>query len=113
MEWIKPKDQPPPQGKKILYFKDGDIYVVQRFADLWLPIPFFDSQYSFTEEPDLWADFTPPDGYTGKLHVQPGEDGIKYDIDQCQKLFPEVYDLLVKVQRSNWTQKTPNLSKNK
>lgn len=113
MNWIKPKDELPPQGKKILYFKNGDIYVVQRFDDMWLPIPFYDSQYSFTEEPDLWADITPPNGYTGKLHIQKDAKGRKFDIDECQMFYPEIYKELVDAQRHSWKQKSPRLSKEK
>ncbi len=101
MEWKKPKDELPPQGKKILYFKKGDIYVVQRFADLWVPIPFYDSEFSFHEEPDLWCDITPPEGYTGKLNYSV-KNGRMIDTDELEMFYPEKHKELVEIQRKIW-----------
>ena len=67
MNWFRPEDKLPPQGKKILYFDHGDICVVQRFGKYWLPIPFADSKYKFTVAPKLWADIEVPIGFTGRM----------------------------------------------
>jgi hypothetical protein len=93
MDWINPNDQLPPQGKKIIGFYAGDIYVVQRFGPYWVPIPFRDSQFRFSEAPELWADIEPPGNYTGKLHVF--VTGEKYDIDAFEKYFPVKYQELI------------------
>jgi hypothetical protein len=89
MKWIDPKKQKPPQGKKILYFKSGDIYVVQRFGDIWAPIPFMDSRYAKLDEPDLWCDIIPPKGFTGKLYLADPDCSYKLDVDEFQTLYPE------------------------
>jgi hypothetical protein len=103
MEWIDPKDELPPQGKKILYFKKGDIHVVQRFGDLWLPIPFYDSQYAFHDAPDLWTDIIPPEGYTGKVFFMVPEDTARmFDADEYEMFYPEQYKELVESQREMW-----------
>lgn len=101
MEWINPKIQLPPQGKKILYFKNGDIYVVQRYGDLWLPLPFYDSKFAFHNEPDLWADIIPPVGFTGKVFVMP-VDKEPISIDDLEKDEPELYHEMVEAQRKMW-----------
>lgn len=101
MEWKKPSDELPPQGKKILYFKKGDIYVVQRFGDLWLPIPFYDSEFSFHDEPELWCDIIPPKGLTGKLHFAVGGSRM-VDTDEFEMFYPESYKELMQDQRTLW-----------
>ncbi len=101
MKWIKPKDQLPPQGKKILYFKEGDIYVVQKYGDLWLPIPFYDSQFAFHDAPDLWADIIPPEGFTGKLHFAMGSPKM-IDTDELQEIYPTQYNDYVEALRKMW-----------
>jgi hypothetical protein len=82
MKWIKPSDKLPPQGKKILYFLDGDLYVVQRFGMHWLPIPFADSKYGHFAPPKYWSDITPPEGLTGKMIVSVDND--LFDIDELE-----------------------------
>lgn len=94
MDWIKPETQLPPQGKKILYFSKGDIYVVQRYGKYWVPIPFSDSKYRFTEAPELWADIEPPSGYFGKLFVY--IDGQKMDVDDFETYHPSKHQELVR-----------------
>lgn len=100
MDWIKPDDKLPAQGKKILYFDKGDIYVVQRFGQYWLPIPFYDSQYAFCEPPELWADIYCPDGYSGKIHVIADEK--MYDIDALEKHHPDVYEEFIEKTINLW-----------
>jgi hypothetical protein len=75
MKWIDPKDELPPQGKKILHFKSGDMKVVHRMGEYWFPLPFHDSKFTTIGPPDLWCDIIPPKGYTGKLFFRmKGED---------------------------------------
>ena len=101
---MRPKDKLPPQGKKILYFKNGDIYVVQRFAEMWLPIPFYDSKYAFHDEPDLWCDIEPPENYTGKIFVKSAktEDRHLMTIDEFQMYCPSEYEKLINSQKELW-----------
>ncbi len=101
MKWISPKDELPPQGKKILYLKNGDVYVVQRFKDLWLPIPFYDSEYNFHDEPELWTDIELPNGLTGKIFVH-DDTGRVMDVDEFEMFYPDDYEELVEEQRELW-----------
>lgn len=89
MKWYSPLEKVPPQGKKIIWFKEGDCQVVQKFGDYWIPIPFTDSKYAKTDCPDLWADIQMPGEYTGKLHVM--FQGEFCDIDTFEKENPEAY----------------------
>ena len=103
MDWIDPKDILPPQGKKILYFRKGDIYVVQRFGEYWLPIPFHDSRYSkeiYKKQPEYWADIYCPSNYTGKIHVY--VDDEMHDIDSLEKHHPSTYLEMLKFQIPIW-----------
>jgi hypothetical protein len=93
MDWIKPSDKLPPQGKKILYFSDGYICVVHRFGKYWLPIPFLDSKWVHYDEPELWADIYPPGNLTGKLHAL--IDNEMHDIDSLEKHHPDQYKELM------------------
>jgi hypothetical protein len=104
MKWIRPTDQLPPQGKKILYFKNGDIYVVQRFAELWLPIPFYDSVFAFYDEPELWCDIEPPENYTGKVFVKSpkDKDGNLMTIDELEIRYPKEYKKLIEIKKDFW-----------
>lgn len=102
MKWIKPKDELPPQGKKILYFKNGDIYVVQRFADLWIPMPFYDSEFAFHDEPELWCDIKPPNELTGKVHVLPINCKRALDMDELEAFYPDLYQDFIDAQRKVW-----------
>lgn len=89
IKWINPDSYLPPQGKKILYFSKGDVYVVQRFGKYWLPIPFTDSKFSFHESPELWAEFNFPKDFTGKLRMQ--IEGKIWNMDQVEEYYPEKY----------------------
>lgn len=67
MTWISPKEQLPPQGKKILAFYNGDYWVVQRIGPYWAPIPFTESKYCRYDEPDFWKDIKMPHPFKGYL----------------------------------------------
>lgn len=94
MKWIKPADELPPQGKKILYFSRGDIYVVQRFGKYWFPIPFSDSKFIFNTAPELWADIIPPGNCTGKMKFILGDE--VFDLDELEMAHNEHYKIIVK-----------------
>jgi len=100
MDWISPKDKLPPQGKKILYFKKGDIYVVQRIGKYWLPIPFFDSEYSFHDEPELWCDITPPGRFTGFLKIIMNDHA--YNVDEFEIHHPDAYKEFIRFSIMQW-----------
>jgi hypothetical protein len=89
MDWIDPKDKLPPQGKKILYFKNGDIYVVQRFAGHWIPMPFTDSKYGKLPPPDLWCDIELPDG--SESYIEFRVNDVFYSLDDLEIHHPEQY----------------------
>jgi len=99
--WKKPSQELPPQGKKVLYFKKGDIYVVQRIGDMWLPIPFYDSVFAFTDAPELWADIDAPTGFTGKMMV--GVKGKIVDLDTLETQYPDTHTVLYTAQKEIWT----------
>lgn len=90
MDWISPKDRLPPQGKKILYFDNGDVYVVQRFGEFWLPIPFTDSKYAILCEPQLWSDIHLPEPFTGRVYVSV-KNSSPLDIDSLEREHPRIY----------------------
>lgn len=108
MKWIDPEDELPPQGKKILYFSNGDIYVVQRFDNMWVPIPFHDSKYAFHEAPELWCDIQPPKGFTGKLRFMNEETDRLLDLDDFQMFYPDEYDELIEHTKKLWIYKEEN-----
>lgn len=95
IKWIRPKDQMPPQGKKILWLLNGDCCVVQRIADYWLPIPFIESKYADYREPDYWADIEMPDGLTGRIRIIPDNSFYALTIDELEQQHPEVYKKFV------------------
>lgn len=101
MQWIKPSDELPPQGKKILYFKKGDIYVVQRYGSLWIPIPFHDSKFAFHDEPELWCNIVPPKGFSGQVYLIP-KGYRKMDVDELEMFLPEVYNELIERKKEIW-----------
>lgn len=100
MNWYSPKEKMPPQGKKILYFNKGDVYVVQRLNKFWLPIPFFDSKFSFHEKPELWADIELPGTYTGYLRLSCG--GELLTLDEIQNKYPKTYGDFIKYLLALW-----------
>lgn len=102
MKWIKPEDEAPPQGKKILYLQNGDVYVVQRIGDYWLPIPFFDSKYAFHHPPDLWADIELPHDLTGKTRIFIKKEKKLYDIDEIEVKYPHIYQDLLDQSKKLW-----------
>ena len=93
MDWISPKKKLPPQGKKILCFDKGDIYVALRFGKYWFPIPFLDARFATHLEPELWADIVPPEGYTGLIRTVVKER--MYNMDELEINHYDSYKILV------------------
>lgn len=91
IKWIDPKLRLPPQGKKILYFDKGDVYIVQRFAEMWLPIPFTQPKFDFTKQPELWSDFELPGNYKGYMFISWSDEENLLTVDEFQKKHPEDY----------------------
>jgi len=100
IKWIDPKLRLPPQGKKILYFDKGDIYIVQRYDDMWVPIPFVDSKFAFTGPPQLWAEFNFPEGFFGKTKIFKEEEFIDFDTFQIK--YPDEYEEFIYATRLVW-----------
>jgi hypothetical protein len=89
IKWIDPKLRLPPQGKKILYFDRGDVYIVQRFDNMWLPIPFTEQKYDFTKPPELWSEFDLPGDYIGQMFLLVEKDMVT--VDEFERKHPEDY----------------------
>lgn len=89
MTWIETRLRLPPQGKKVLWFKDGDCWVAQRFGKHWIPIPFSDSIYSRIDAPQLWKDIILPHPFEGYVYLN--IEGKFYTIDETEKEHNDVY----------------------
>jgi hypothetical protein len=101
MEWIKySKYNLPPQGMKVLCFRKGDMWVAQRFdykgKDVWIPIPYTDSQLANTDPPDYWVQVEFPEGYKGFMQMQ-HDNGPLMFLDEYQEKFPEDHAVFVKM----------------
>jgi hypothetical protein len=101
--WKKPSDEMPPQGKKIIWFHNGDMQVVQLWGDVWCPIPFIDSEYARTHEPELWADIEAPEGYTGKVFVGVKGTNKILEVDELEMFYPEDHKNFVETMRKAWS----------
>lgn len=104
MQWKKPSEELPPQGKKILYLSKGDCYVVQRMGKYWLPIPFYDSKFAFHDEPELWADIEMPGMLTGKVHFLCADEDHEdmLDLDELEMQENCIYKELLDAQLKLW-----------
>ena len=89
MKWIPSQMRSPPQGKKVLCFKNGDCWIAQRFGDDWIPMPFSDSRYATSVVPDVWASIEMPEGYTGETKIYVDQE--LFNIDELEKVKPETY----------------------
>lgn len=88
MDWQSPKVEQPPQGQKILWLKDGDVYVAQRFGDKYFT--YIRKAAEMLEHPTLWAYFEMPEPYTGQMKVSL-DDGDLMPIDDFEQNHPEEY----------------------
>ena len=95
--WYRPQEKLPPQGYKVLcQYGGGDYAVMQRFGDLWLPIPFLDSTRARKTAPDYWQHIDFVGENTGYTKVFIGKDiNTLMDFDQLEKMDKETYDMIV------------------
>lgn len=94
MEWIKLSQYNlPPQGLKILCFKEGDLWVCRRFSyegdSIWLEIPYGGKGGSnLTDEPVYWAQVELLESYTGFMKVGI-DDGPIMTFDDLEQKHPQ------------------------
>jgi len=91
MKWNKTCEKLPEQGKKILCFDNGDVWIAQRFDKYWLEIPFTDSKYAKQKIPDMWSEINFPDPYKGYLLFKNKECGELLNVDEFKKKHPYQY----------------------
>jgi hypothetical protein len=96
MTWRDPIEDPPPQGKKVLWLHNGDIQIAQRYGLFWFPVPFLDSKYAKIHPPELWQDIILPSPLTGKVMFQGEGHPRLIDADELEMMEPEVYDTIIK-----------------
>ncbi len=89
MTWIQTRLRLPPQGKKVLWFNDGDCWVAQRFGKYWFPIPFCDSTLARIDAPVMWQDISLPDRFHGYMQLY--IENKFYTIDEVEKEHNDVY----------------------
>lgn len=98
-DWQSPKVEKPPQGTKVLWFKNGDLFVCQRWGDIYLQICKAHNDKSpigvDLGEPLLWKLVKLPDPYTGKITVSVGGSKELFDLDELERLHPESYNELL------------------
>lgn len=101
MEWIKLSQYNlPPQGLKILCFKQGDLWVCRRFNydghSIWVEIPFGGNDGAIlTDEPEYWAQVELLQGCTGYMKV--GMDGGPLmTFDELEEKYPKDHKKFVK-----------------
>jgi len=89
-KWKSCKENPPDIGQKVLAFHKGDIYVVVRYEDHYLPMPFFDHYHALNLcFPEMWMELDFPEGFNGKMRV--AIDGEILDMPQYKCRHPEKY----------------------
>jgi hypothetical protein len=98
-QWIKftPLNLPP-QGKKIICFRKGDLWVCRRLhykgKDYWLEIQYAGGSSMLTDTPDYWMELDLPDGCTGYMLLGiNGGDPITFD--ELQRIDPESHEEFV------------------
>ena|ERR1700679_1404767 len=91
MKWIKTCLRLPPQGKKILYFDEGDCWVAVRIGKYWFPWCFTDSKFCRFNSPELWSFIDFPGNFEGLVRV--GDNiGNLVTLDQLEKSDPDIYN---------------------
>lgn len=89
MEWIKfSKYNPPPQGLKIVCFKEGDLWVAMRFEfkkeSYYIQLIHDGSGAVRTDTPDYWMKLDLPQGYSGLTKAKLLENEEYMTIDELQ-----------------------------
>lgn len=97
MQWIKfSKHNLPPQGLKIICFKQGDLWVARRFAykgkSIYVEIPYGGKNGSFrTDTPQYWMRLDLPEGYSGYMKI--GIEGSEpMTFDELQDKHPQDHE---------------------
>ena len=90
----------PPQGKKIICFKKGDLWVARRLnykgKDYWVEIIYGGIGSVLTDEPEYWMNLELPEGCTGYMLLGiDGRDPI--NIDELQLTDPESHQKFVEM----------------
>lgn len=101
MEWIKFSEYNlPPQGLKILCFKQGDLWVARRFAykgkSIYVEIQYGGGTSMLTDTPDFWMQLELPQGYTGYMKVGV-EDSEQMTFDEMEIQYPKQHLEFVKM----------------
>lgn len=110
MQWINTQISPPPQGTKVLCFKNGDCWTAYRFSykdeNIWIAAvpscnlnPKRTYQMGKCDEPDYWASIPferLPGTYTGRMMVKAEGDEKMYDVDEFQVIYPKEHDIFIK-----------------
>jgi hypothetical protein len=86
-DWQSPKVERPPQGVKVLWFDDGNIFVVQRYGDKYLAI--IPNYAKLLPEPKLWAHIEFPPGYEGITYLTPKGSDQRLTFDEFERDYPE------------------------
>lgn len=89
MQWIKfSKYNPPPQGLKIVCFKEGDLWVAMRFEykkeSYYIQLIHDGSGAVRTDTPDYWMQLDLPQGYTGFTKAKLQIDEELMTVDELQ-----------------------------
>lgn len=111
MQWIKYTPLvPPPQGLKVICFKDGDCWIAYCFKKegkiVWMPCvpseiirPHLKYKWMSCDTPEFWSyiDFESiPGNYTGYLRIKREGDDFYYILDDIETIDKEVYDDFIK-----------------
>jgi hypothetical protein len=100
MQWMKfSQYNLPPQGLKILCFRQGDLWIARRFEckgkSVYLEISYGGENGSIlTDIPEYWMQLDLPDGYTGYMRIGI-EDHIVMTMDEYQQNFPKEHEEFV------------------
>lgn len=100
----------PPQGLKILCFRNGDCWTAYRFDNnsksIWIACvpscnlnPERQYQMGRCDEPDYWSEIPfsdLPREYTGRIMVKPEGDENFYTIDELQVIYPKEHRKFIK-----------------
>ena len=96
-EWIESEVHLPPQGLKVLCFKEGDIYVGSRWGEHWYSLPFL--KELGPSAPDLWSYIDVPTPYTGSLKFKIEGNERLMELDEIEIEEPEFYQEMLNAQK--------------
>jgi hypothetical protein len=88
-DWQSPKVQLPPQGTKLLWFKNGDVFVAQRMGNKY--VAFIPGVAKLLSEPLLWKSIELPAPYTGVMLISCEGENELMPLDELEIRHPESY----------------------